>query len=462
MSNTAPAQETRERVAKLATWLIEEPLTDVASIRKGPYLDKVFSVSGESHHRRLYIDKEGVDLYFSALNALENDAVCEHITRREVDRELATLAYDLLADQERMKGSHAFQERIRLFYSTIARALVTYEVTFNVEHVKLPTTPITIGNVVFQEFSRELARSYQDVASSIRRGIDAFIDQPVGIVRVEAGSRQKAIERAGGNFDHALNILRVCIGSFRPAAIHDVELLQRRGKHWIIREISSEIGNIGHGWEMGFRPIGRDVLGTIEMETRLFREQIEPLYDGSIQGRLRDTLLRSLEWIGVSITRQSYDHKVIDLCIALEAALTTKGDPRKGEAIAVRAILLPMALGKGFPSPQELYHLYNVRSRIVHGAALRECGERDYRILQSQAASVILNIIELTRREAVITRSSYLIKFLESREQLEKAIRWLEQQPGQDAADLAEYARERLAALPEGTGRQCPPSSSES
>ncbi len=331
---------------------------------------------------------------------------------------------------------------------------------------KFPSEPLTIGNVAFREFSQELAGINGQCESIYQKKIEEFIGQPVSIVKVEAGSTEKAVERAREYCGQALNTLRFCVGvSHWFWAIQDIELLQRLGEDYLIRQINPETSPLAYGWKRGFRRLDRDVSGRSEEEIRLFLERLRPLYDSS-QGKLRDRLLRSVEWISTSITRESHDHKIIDLCTAMESVLTTKDDPKKGEAIAVRSLLLsmtPTQKGDAIPDelivavmapnrwcipPETIYKLYGKRSEIVHGSSLGICVKSDYTTLRLQAANIVLSIIALVRSETKITQLKHLFEFLESRERLEKAIRRLENQPDRDTVKLAKYAKERLAELP--------------
>ena len=186
-----------------------------------------------------------------------------------------------------------------------------------------------------------------------------------------------------------------------------------------------------------------------------FIGKLAPLYDGTIQGRFRDALLRSIEWIGVSITRQYRDHQVVDLCTALEAVLTTIDDGRKGEAIALRSMLLSVALDRPFTDPQEVYILYELRSRIVHGADLGVCGENDYIKLRSLAERVLMGVLELYEVSGPFRRPIELIRCLEDRERLEQALAWLDN--WQDAATkaVAKYCRKKTRIEQSDNMRRC-------
>ena len=247
-------------------------------------------------------------------------------------------------------------------------------------------------------------------------------------------------------FDRALNTLRVCIVSSNPVAISDRWLLQRRGEFHAVRQVDPKTSPVEWGAAKGFRPIGLDLTDPWTASTRDFIRRLGPLYDGTIQGKLRDALLRSLEWIGMSITRESYDHKIVDLCAGLEAVLTTVDDPRKGEAIAFRFMLLSTTLDRPFCPPGVLYDLYERRSRVVHGAALGECGENDYLRLRLAAKEAVLNIIELNRFQGPIDRPSSLIGLLESHGRIEEAIAWLEGCRDNATGKVTKYAKSRLSS----------------
>ncbi len=444
---------TRNKIEELAEVIVESPNEDSPKSQGSIMLRRMpesGSMDDGDDPTWLYVRGEGVHRYHEALDALESDKVFEHLTRKELDTELGILAHDLVVNRERMKNGSVRRKRINCFISALARPLIPYEVVFKVERIKFATDPLTIDNVVFRDFSPELAKDWDYARAEgpfremLQKRLDDLTGQAVGIVGVEAGSVNKAVNRAQEDFDRALNTLRVSISSFPPAVIHDQELLQHRGHFYIIRQLDPEVGQGRPGWERGFQPVDRDLSGPLAQSTKCFIEQLSPLYDNTIQGRLCDALLRSIQWIGTSITRENLDDKIVDLCTALEAALTTKDDKRKGEAIALRSMLLSLALDDGFLSPGELLYFYDLRSRVVHGAALGECGESDYRRLRDRAKDVVLNIIRLTATEKTITRPHRLIDFLESRERMEVAVRWLEAWRDKYTRALAEHAKEKL------------------
>ncbi len=428
-----------------------------ASAPQGSWTEGHISAVGSDRPNWLFLAGETVQLYFEALAALESDPVFEHHTREDLDEYLAVLGYDLVVNREQMSSSRARCERIRRFFAALAQPLVPYEVVFDVEGIRFGSGRLTVGDVVFREFGPELAKgwdytkaegSFQEI---LRKTLAELAGQPVGIVTVQAGSARRAVSRAQGYFDCALNTLRLCIGAFPWAVVYDQELLQRRGRFFVVRQLKPEVRPVRIDGSDRFQRIDCDLAGPLEESTEEFIERLAPLHDGTLPGWLRDALLRSIEWIGTSITREQYDHKIVDISTALETVLTTRDDRRKGEAVALRSMLLSMALGDGSPPPRDLLHLYRLRADVVHGVSAGVCAKSDFRELFWRTKNVILNTIELNNTQGPLTRPSHLIELLESRERLEKAIGWLERWQDEDTRAVIEYAKSRLQKQEGGT-----------
>ena len=443
------AQSTLAKIIDLAKAIVEASKQEPAISRGGWAVIKASSPSpvGEAgEDNGFFLIGKTARLYIEALKCLESDEAVERLTRATLREALDALVADLEKNQRQMRGRTALHQRVNNLVSELAQPLMQYEVAFSIEGVKFETKPLTIGDVVFREFTPDLAENwgFAAVTGMFREGLDQLIGHPAGIVTVDAGSPKKAAERGQGIFDRALNTLRVCISSGTRAAILEEQLLQRRGGLRAIRQIKPEIKIESTGGGRIFRHMDLDLSGTLAESTRESIGRLDDLYDGTIQGKLRDALSRSLEWIGSSITREHYDDKVVDLCTALEAVLTTVGDGRKGEAIALRLMLVAIALDISFPHPGAIYKLYDLRSQVVHGAALGVCGKKDYLTLQLVAKETIWNIIALNSTQAPINRPSLLIQLLESPERIEEAISWLEQWGDDATMTVAKYAKFKL------------------
>ena len=72
------------------------------------------------------------------------------------------------------------------------------------------------------------------------------------------------------------------------------------------------------------------------------------------------------------------------------------------------------------------------------------CGRSDYFGLRQIAEEAVLRIIDLNRTQGPIVKPSRLFEVLETREQLEKAIDWLENRLGAPTNDVYKYAKLRF------------------
>ena len=117
-----------------------------------------------------------------------------------------------------------------------------YEVAFSVNIINLNAESLTIGDVVFREFTQELAQEWEFAKSSglFREVLSEIVGLPVGIVTTQGRSARKAAERAQDSLERALNTLRACVGSFTRTKTWDRELLQKRGQARVMRETNPD------------------------------------------------------------------------------------------------------------------------------------------------------------------------------------------------------------------------------
>ena len=444
------SQVTRSRVESLANAINQGPDTEHPKTHPGWAVVKTsnpFADPKDGASEGLFLVGEQARLYQEALKALEEEEAVEHLTRADLDEALFALVRDLEFTRSGKLSRSAILRRIGDLFSNLVVPPTHYEVAFSVENINLNDASLAIGDVVFREFTQELAQEWESdkARGLVREVLCRTVGLPVGIVTVQGRSARKAAERAQDSLERALNTLRVSLGSITRTRTWDRELLQRRGQARVMRETSPEPKLISTGGGPITDPIDLVLTSHRVDSANEFIGKLTPLYDGTIQGRFRDALLRSIEWIGVSITRQYRDHQVLDLCTALEAVLTTIDDGRKGEAIALRSMLLSVALDRLFTDPQEVYLLYELRSRVVHGAALGVSGENDYIKLRSLAERVLLGVLELHEDSGPFRRPIELIRCLEDRVRLEQALAWLDYWQDEATKAVATYCREKLA-----------------
>ena len=446
------SQSTRSKVVNLANAITERTEDEHPTLHPGWMVLKTSNPSADTEDGSsdgLFLVGKQARLYQEALLALENDEAVEHLTRATLDEALFTLVRDVAPARSGNPNRPAIRQRLRKFFSDLVVPPSHYEIAFSIENVNLDAASINFGNVVFRKFSEQLAQDwgFETKTGLFRERLLAIVGQPVGIVKISGSSPSKAEKRAEGLLDRALNTFRVCVDSFARTRILDRQFLQRRGEFRVMREISPEPRIISTGGASISEPMTLNFGGPLAESTNEFLKRLTPLYDDTMKEGLRDALFRSIEWVGVSLTRENHDHRVVDLFTAMEAVLTTKDDGKKGEAIAVRLMLLSMVLNKVYVDPQWVLTLYELRSRVIHGAALGVSGENDVARLRILAELVLLGVIELDGTHGQFSRPIDLIRFLESEERIENVRNWLEQREDEQSESLANYANERLRSI---------------
>ena len=402
------------------------------------------SGSDEQMQGACLTDREA-DLYLRALHLLEQDEAVEHLKPTTLSESLSDFAYNVWSAPT--QGSPSVRKRVEGFIASLARPLAEYDVAFTVDHITLGEQTLTVGEVQFQEFTREMAHAWGFVETNEhdKALLSEALGKVLGIVTVSAGTQEKAVERARQLLDRALSMLRVCCSFLLLGALYDESLLQKRGQFYIVRNRSQERNRAGVGWQRGFSPLDLHLTEKTGVKVAESIASLESIHDGTIANPLRDALLRSLEWIGTSTTREQYDHKVVDLCTALESVLTTLSDRRKGEAVALRSMLLSIAVNAGFTHPGRICRLYEMRSRIVHGSEVGMCGKADCVTLYSTARKAVWDAIALNAMEGTIKRPYDLVQLLETPDRVQAAADWLRRWDDPDSGRVLDYAEQVLA-----------------
>ena len=157
------SQSTRKSIDDLAKAIVEGLEKDY-SIPEAAYVvlktsSPVPDIEGNDPNGLFLIGKEA-RLFQKALGALQNDQAAEHLTRANLSEALIALVQDLESNRPTMKSGSALRRRINAFVSDLARPLIRYEVAFSIESVTFPTGTLTIGDVVFREFTLEVAEEW--------------------------------------------------------------------------------------------------------------------------------------------------------------------------------------------------------------------------------------------------------------------------------------------------------------
>ena len=447
---------TREALNKLAHAIVREPdnaanftHAPLGGFRQGPLPTHLrHAVDGGE---ALAIEGEEVRLYDQALARLSAEREVEHLTTRDVDDELWELVCELFVHRDQYRNDMSRARRIREFLTRVQKPWQEYEVITAIQNLRLRVKVMDIAGVRLRCLSARAARDW-GLASSPRlsRLTRDLIGKTVALTVVEAGTPARAAERAGAKTDDALNALRSALTGSILANILAEQLQFRRDVGTIVKTGST--GKIELiTWRRPFQPMEFEIRRHTAEPVRRYLRPVNAAVERQGSDKLSGRLLRALNWIGTGAARESHDDKIVDLCTALETLLTLRSDKRKAEAIALRSILLPQALGQPFFDPFLLYWLYELRSEIVHGSELRVCGQRQSADLLWIATKTAAQFADLIRRDSSIATHNKLIAAIERPDLLTQAIAWLEPYPGAVPRSIAKFAHARLKAAQQGS-----------
>jgi hypothetical protein len=439
---------TKDVLNRLSLKIIQEPQEESSANLwvTGGFMQRAFpdrfrdAAGGEA----LSLAGDEVRLYREALGRLGAESELEHISERDVDDELWDFVCGLFVDRTKYKGDPARAKAVRELVERLRRPWRDYDVMAVIENVRLTVRELDAAGVKIRYLSPHgalewgLGRSKQ-----LDPYAREFVNKVVAIAQERAGSPQRAAERAANKIDDALHALRTAVLGSSRWRVLDEHLLFKRGQVLCVREVANgEVKTIQ--WRRAFEPVGFEFRRHTAEPVRRYLESINAIIDGDFPEPIQRQLRRALHWIGSSITRESHDDKVVELCTALETLLTTREEQKKGEALALRSMLLPSALGEGFFQPFEIYDLYKLRSEVIHGSKLRVCGQRDYSSLLWRSTVIVSHFADFVIRDRSITSAARLIAAIERPELLSQAIVWLGGVECAASTKIVEFARERL------------------
>ncbi|MEX0799779.1 MAG: hypothetical protein WD379_01010 [Dehalococcoidia bacterium] len=395
----------------------------------------------------LYIDGEELDAYVRTVRLLSKERELEHISAQDVDEELWGLVCEFFAKKREYRKEGARARAIGRFLDGLRKPWEDYSVISPVEHLTATIRRLDVIGVRLTTMSRQLASELGLFDSQITAdSTDQLLGKAILVGSVRAGTARKAAEKGAQLIDNSLNALRVAVVGSILARTLDQQLLFCRGVILVV--VSTVSGHpVFAEWHRPFEPISFEMRRNTAIPVARHLKPISDVICGTFPEPIQAQVQRAIHWIGTSVTRESYDDKIIDLCTALECLLTTVDDKMKGEVIALRSVLLPEALGEGFFDPFAIYELYEMRSKIVHGSKIGVCTRAHYERLLWETGVILTHYVQLVRNgRRVITRPSKAIEAIETPELLAKAVGWFERYPGNEARSIVRVTKERLAS----------------
>lgn len=388
-------------------------------------------------------------VFSQCLSVLNAEPELEHLTPEDAQESLWKLYQEAALNPHLFRDDQSIMERVETFWTNDVRSPVEYEVVFPIENLRMPDNSNFAVNDVSFRVLREEDLMPENVVLELAR--EQFIGAPTASMRVMARTSEQAAEIARFRCDETLNILRVCLlwpYNTQGQMTWDFQLQQHRSEDYLLREVRGASLWLS-GWKLERSPVNME-LDQDRRESLLgAAQQLDPVLSRDLPPRLRESLLRAIEWTGTSPIQRSYDDKVLSLCTALECFLATKDIRNKGAAIALHTMLLGMATRGFYDNPLRIYGLYELRSDIVHGSKHRVATVNDYQQLQLMTLDALeRTLVFLAHNKNLgrkpIDRVSRFLVALRSRERLELAISQLSSKDHDFAKEITLFAEEQL------------------
>lgn len=383
-----------------------------------------------------------------AFGRLSVEARTEHLTARELETQLWDLCCELFFEREKYSDDAKRTSRLHRFVAEVTREWEPFECAFSISGVRIDCRGLNVDRVQFVQ--------WDDVPGDWRiKGCENIAEdmagQCVAITTAKGGDVTQAVIRARASVDRALDALRLGVTQTIYLRVSDRELVFRRSEFELVRGLGEDNAT-RFNWSFRNRPIPT----TIDTNrAKAIEDYLKPIVDpaNGLPRKLADRIRLAARWIGASAVKPDVDDKVVGLCTAIEALLATKSDRKKGEIIAIRAMLLPSSIGEGFTDPYPLYALYNRRSDVIHGTKLGVCGDEDYRLLHFEATLILKHLLAVVDRHPTLSSFEDVVELIETPDALRSTEVYFGRY-GKYAQDIVKVARERyeLAVTRAGAG----------
>jgi len=394
---------------------IRELLKQGVQLALSSQLKGMPNVAGEFLHdyTDLYflLGKQTAGLYVQAMNELRIELVPSRAKDEEVIKALWELFDEVVSNPTAYLGKDKLRERLNEFEQLWEAPLTRFRIAYSVDYLDLGAAVISIGPVTFRTAGKDTLAEW---------GIDAMTkswsaDDPrvgsrsIAYTQVEAAHHRLAFDTGKPLVLDAISILQLAaLKGLENRAEPDQLLQWRLNGHSVVRAADSEVKGYSVDYHRPFRPSVMDLSKTVT--SGLDSLAVNDLLISALPSDIRERLLRGVQWISHSVTHEGHDHKLVDLCTSLEVMLLPNyRGGKKGELIAVRYNLFGGAL-----NPAAVKEFYDLRSAVVHGAAVNIVGALDTWHVRLLCHTVLDRLIQEAKSNPKITTLEQLIMAKES------------------------------------------------
>lgn len=352
---------------------------------------------------------------------LQNDLRLELTPHHAADSEILFALWELLrhvvSNSEEFLLEDSLNQLIVEFGGKWKPPLKVFKVVYPVENLNIGANPITIGSVTFRLPEEDFAATWGISSPWAQAEVEKSETRSLASIRVESADHSKASETGIQPVLDAIEVLRVSALSGLVNRLEVDELLQwRLSGYWAAMDLEGDATEALSGWRRPFKPLVIDIGSAVKigLEADSYSDALSATLPMDIKARL----LRSTRWISTSVVHEDHDHKIVDLCTALETMLLADYlGGRKGELVALRYNLVG-----GYMNPAGILRLYELRSGIVHGAELGTAWAMDTWHLRGECVSVLANLLKLVKDKPEVVTLTGLIAVVETPDRLEEFI----------------------------------------
>jgi len=384
-------------------------------------------------------------IYWHVLGEISRELVPQHWEQSEVSDAFWALFRDVAANSAGYCYSGRLKKRLDKFTQDVKKLLYPFEVAYFIDNLDLGSQVFSIGTVRFFTMDDNEAIPWgltedNPAASHMRADIMHY---PVAAVEVQAADHRRALETGLAQVISSMDLLRLAGVRGVISAFDDRLFLWRLNRRAITRQITPNQPSITYHWEHRFRPVITEMGSHVKKGLDPQVSNLQAIANEELPDEISRHLERAINWISSSITRERLDDKVVDLCTALEVLLLPNyRGGKKGHVIALRHRLIG-----GDWNPIGILTLYNLRSDIVHGSGLSVSQYLDYWHLLVICFITLDKLVKLTKRNPMVQNLKDLVAIVETRDNWERVMDFLDTLGGREGRELKSLARKCLKQL---------------
>ena len=395
----------------------------------------------------LWFGDELAAKFRSALNEIR----LELVPRYTSDRDLLPAFWDELIcevaanPQEFLEQPETLDHLVNAFGDYWKKPLSEFEVIYSIDHLAVGQEPITLlGVEFFAPTDDALAeRAIPETVANLR-GKDGRT-RTLAATKVQAAAINIAFDAGMEQVVNAITLMKTAALRGVVSRTLTDELLQWNLSGWHLARPTTKgapSDPMLWGFNRQFGPLVDDLGDSIRRG--IDGLNLELLND--LPGKVCERVLRSLYWIAHSATHEADDHKLVDLCTALEILLLPEGQrvSSKGTVIALRYNLLG-----GDLNPSAVKWMYDRRNDVIHGNPLPVVGPQDTWDLRLVCYAVVRLIVRTSTDLSDKSTLQDVIATVETEQRLATFIERVEKgiYEGSLLPQLDEEARRRLRKL---------------